>query len=259
MPVKVNELAADIHRRMVEDDRFGYSWSERYGATPETWDVDGVPIEVKVGDYDCSSSTITAWRLALRAAGVELGNATYTGNIKPVFLATGLFDWVPVNMARRGDLYLNIANHVAMAQGDYPGPLSEFSSNEHGGCYGGVRGDQTGWEAHTCGYYGYPWDGCVHWVGGIEIMTEKEKEEARMTIEEIKQAIWGFKGKWVNFDGKIAPSKADANQLLNQAGRVWSYRNPKLEKVDAYQILRDIRDGMVRCEALLKDIDKRLG
>ena len=261
MPVRLNDLAADIHRRMAEDDRFGYSWAERYGAYPERWDVDGVSIEIKVGDYDCSSSSITAWRLALGAAGRRdpLAGASYTGNMRAAFLATGLFEWAPVTRARRGDLYLNEANHVAMAQADYPGPLSEFSSNEHGGAYGGARGDQTGWEAHVCGFYQYPWDGCLHYTGTEEVLTDKEKEEARMTIEEIKQAIWGFKGKWVNFDGKIAPSKADANQLLNQAGRVWSYRNPKLEKADAYQILRDIRDGVERVEGKLDELGKRLG
>ena len=78
--VKLNVLAADIHKRMVEDDRFGYSWAERYGAAAEEWTVDGIKVQIKVGDYDCSSSTITAWRLALAAAGVDLQGATYTGN-----------------------------------------------------------------------------------------------------------------------------------------------------------------------------------
>ena len=169
MGVKLNILAADIHKRMVDDNRFGYSWAERYGATHERWTVDGIPVDIKVGDYDCSSSTITAWTLALRAAGIELKGATYTGDMEPAFLATGLFTVAPVSQAKRGDLYLNKADHVAMAQADYPGPLSEFSSNEHGGAYGGVRGDQTGWEAHMGGFYHYPWDLCLHYIGDIEV------------------------------------------------------------------------------------------
>lgn len=90
-------------------------------------------------------------------------------------------------------------------------------------------------------------------------ITPEEKEEIRMTLEEIRSAVWGYRGKWKNWAGKVVGADGDANQLLNRAANLWSYRNPKLEKVDAYQILRDIRDGMVRCEALLKDIDKRLG
>lgn len=166
MGTRINILAADIHKRMVEDDRFGYSWYERYGATVERWTVDGHSFEIKVGDYDCSSSTITAWRIALAAVGVTLGNAIYTGNMEPVFLATGLFDWVPVSQAQRGDLYLNEEKHVAMCQGG--GQLSEFSRSETGGI-SGKRGDQTGWEAKMGGYYNYPWDGCLHYKGNQEV------------------------------------------------------------------------------------------
>lgn len=64
--MRLNEIAAEIHRRMCEDDRFGYSWEERYGAVWETWTIDGRDYRIKVGDYDCSSSTITAWAVALQ-------------------------------------------------------------------------------------------------------------------------------------------------------------------------------------------------
>ena len=37
MAARVNETAALIHKRMCEDDRFGYSWEERHGASKETW------------------------------------------------------------------------------------------------------------------------------------------------------------------------------------------------------------------------------
>lgn len=39
--MRLNEIAAEVHRRMCEDDRFGYSWEERYGAIWETWTIDG--------------------------------------------------------------------------------------------------------------------------------------------------------------------------------------------------------------------------
>ena len=157
-----NGKAAAIHRFMCDHPGFGYSWAERYGG-PETVEVEGATINV--GDYDCSSSTITAWRKAVEGtpyAG-SLDGATYTGNMRSVFVGSGLFEWVPVEQAQIGDLYLNEQCHVAMCQGD--GTLSEFSGNEFGGAYGGQRGDQTGWESHVCGWYSYPWDGCLHYNG----------------------------------------------------------------------------------------------
>ena len=194
--VKLNILAADIHRRMVEDDRFGYSWAERYGSTPETWDVDGVPITINVGDYDCSSSTITAWKLALRAGGYSLNGATYTGNMKSAFLATGLFKWVDWQKAERGDLLLNEGNHVAMCQGGMK--LSEFSINEFGGTYGGVRGDQTGREARMNNIYNYPWDGCLHYIGTKEVGKSSNIVQPTATAKfRVRQ-----NGKWLN-EGQV--------------------------------------------------------
>lgn len=164
----LGDTAAAIHRRMCEDSRFGYSWAERWGAASETWTVGGKTFDIAVGDYDCSSSTITAWRKALTGTkyAALLDGATYTGNMRMVFLASGLFEWKPASYnAQPGDLWLNEANHVAMCQPN--GRLSEFSSSETGGIYG-QRGDQTGWESHVCGWYSYPWDGVLHYNGGAD-------------------------------------------------------------------------------------------
>lgn len=166
--MRVNEIAAAIHRRMCEDSRFGYSWGERWGANPETWVIDGKSYTIKVGDYDCSSSVLTAWRLALshtKYAG-RLDSATYTGNMVCVFLGSGLFTWEDMDfLAESGDLYLNETDHVAMCQTQEPDVLSEFSINENGEVYGGKRGDQTGWESSVHGYYDFPWDGILHYNG----------------------------------------------------------------------------------------------
>jgi len=163
--MSLNDKAAAIHRYMCLDPGFGYDWSERWGG-PVTVQVEGVTLNV--GDYDCSSSTITAWRKAVEGTPYEgrFDGATYTGNMRDVFLASGLFDWVGCDEAQPGDLYLNEECHVAMCQPG--GQLSEFSGNEWGGVYGGERGDQTGWESHICGYYWYPWDGCLHYNGRYE-------------------------------------------------------------------------------------------
>lgn len=168
--MRVNEIAAEIHRRMCEDDRFGYSWEERYGASEETWWIDGKAYTIRVGDYDCSSSFITAWRLALMYtayAGV-LDGAVTTHNISAVFCASGLFERMPMSfLAETGDGYLNDQNHVAMCQTQYPDVLSEFSWGDNG-AYGNQRGDQTGWEASVHGYYEYPWDCIIHYNGAAD-------------------------------------------------------------------------------------------
>ena len=168
MAMTLNEIAAAIHARMCNDDRFGYSWEERWGATWETWTIDGKDYRIKVGDYDCSSSSITAWATALQGTPWEgaLDGATYTGNMSDVFCGSGLFERKPMSfLAEPGDLYLNDENHVAMCQTQYPDVLSEFSWGDNG-AYGNRRGDQSGWEAHVCSYYDYPWNAILHFVGG---------------------------------------------------------------------------------------------
>jgi len=153
---------------MVDDNRFGYSWGERWGAYNEKWTVDGHSFTMSIGDYDCSSSTIQAWRKALlgtKYAGA-LDGASYTGNMRSVFTKSGLFEWKPMSfLAQPGDLYLNEGCHVAMCYTQTPDVLTEFCINEHGGTYGGQRGDQTGGEAAVHNYYDYPWNGILHYNG----------------------------------------------------------------------------------------------
>jgi len=161
------QVAADIHKRMVNDNRFGYSWEERWGAKPEKWTVGGVSFDMPVGDYDCSSSCTQAWRKALTGTkyAKALDAATYTGNMREVFVKSGLFAWKPISfIASPGDLYLNEQNHVAMCQGQSPDLLSEFSWGDKG-AYGNRRGDQSGREAAVNAYYDYPWDGILHYNG----------------------------------------------------------------------------------------------
>lgn len=184
-------LIAAIHLRMVVDDRFGYSWEERWGAFPEQWTVMNHTFQMKVGDYDCSSSTITAVRAAFVGTPWEhaFDNATYTGNMKQVFLASGLYEWKPMSFtAQPGDLYLNVSSHVAMCQppGTYGGvyyadPLSEFSWGDRG-AYGNKRGDQSGNEAHLGAYYSYPWDGILHYNGKADSAGTAKEEEDTMTF-----------------------------------------------------------------------------
>lgn len=181
---KINEVAAYFHRRMCNDDRFGYTQGDaRWGDSnyPEWWEYDGVSGLFWVGDRDCSSSVIDAWNEALRDTPFanSLANAYWTGNIAEVFTDSGLFEIKPSSfLAETGDLYLvhnNYIQHVSMCQTQYPDILSEFIHNEYGGVVDGVVGDQTGGEAlvheywePSCGY-----DCIIHYNGKADNIDSK--------------------------------------------------------------------------------------
>lgn len=82
--------------RLVNDDSHGYSQSNRWGP-----------------DYDCSSSIITA----LRWAGFDTGNASYTGNMSAELTKHG-WQRLPYKNPKKGDILLNDATHVEMSLGN---------------------------------------------------------------------------------------------------------------------------------------------
>jgi len=129
------------------DNSHGYDQTYRWG---------------EKGDYDCSSAVISAWQAA--GVPVKTKGATYTGNMKAVFLSCGFTDVTSkVNRStgsglQRGDVLLNETHHVAMYCGN--GKEVEASINEKGTATGGQPGDQTGKEFLVRSYRNYPWD-CV--------------------------------------------------------------------------------------------------
>ena len=129
----------------ARDDSHGYSQVNRWGP-----------------DFDCSSAVITAWEQA--GVPVKSRGATYTGNMKKIFLALGFKDVTSsVNLSSgagllRGDVLLNEGNHTAMYCGG--GNKVEASIDENGTIKGATKGDQTGREFLISGYRNYPWD-CV--------------------------------------------------------------------------------------------------
>ena len=174
-----------MHYFMVVDPRFGY---EQY---PDRWggDYPGGPIEfvsssgrkytLNPGSFDCSSSTIYVWRKSLEGTPFEglLDGASYTGDMKNVFVKSGLFN-ASLTAAKRGDLYLNEGVHVAMCQdGGDDGVfnydcLSEFNMNENGGANWGQPGDQTGYESVFREYYDDNWNTVLHYNGLGDYETE---------------------------------------------------------------------------------------
>ena len=158
-----NEIAAQLMEHLCGHDWHGYSQPGRYGDGEGYCyvEVDGKTYSVAQGDRDCSSAVITAYE----AAGVDCGDATYTGNMRRCMCATGNFAWEPMSYtAQRGDVYLNERDHTAMCVSAVPDELAEFSISETGGIDGAV-GDQTGWESSVRGYYDYPWDGILRYTG----------------------------------------------------------------------------------------------
>ena len=121
-------------------------------------------------DFDCSSAVIRAWELA--GVPVKTNGATYTGNMRGVFLrcgfedVTGSVDLATGTGLQRGDVLLNIQHDTAMYCGN--GMEVEASINENGGVTGGMTGDQTGREFLVRPYRNYPWDCVLRYTGEAE-------------------------------------------------------------------------------------------
>lgn len=168
-----NDVAVRLMEHLCEHGWHGYTMDSpgRLGDGEGTCPVDvgGRTYHLQQGDRDCSSAVCECWRLALEGTPRQgaLDGATYTGNMRKVFVGSGLFEWKPMSFtAQPGDVYLAEGAHTAMCITAVPDMLAEFSLNEFGGAYGGKVGDQTGRESRVRPYYDYPWDGILHYAGG---------------------------------------------------------------------------------------------
>ncbi|MBQ9003051.1 MAG: hypothetical protein IJ087_14455 [Eggerthellaceae bacterium] len=205
--MRVNEIAAAIHRHMCECPKHGYTqgpgrWGAGWQDDCHLW-LDGREYIIPGNDFECSSSVKKAWELALQYtqyAGClgtdgydKDGNwvSWYTGNERAGFVGTGLFDWMPMSFtADTGDLYLNERNHVAMCQTQHPDVLSEFLSNEWGGITGGKTGDQTGGESVVRAFWwpSFGWDGILHYNGKADMeddMTPQQAEQLQFIYDHL--------------------------------------------------------------------------
>lgn len=148
----------------AKDDSHGYDQDYRWG---------------EKGDYDCASAVIQAWQNA--GVPVKSGGATYTGDMKNVFLKNGFKDiTASVNRGtgtglKRGDVLLNEAHHVAMYCG--AGKEVEASINEKGTAHGGQPGDQTGKEFLIRSYRNYPWHCILRYAGDQTVTSDAEKKQ----------------------------------------------------------------------------------
>ena len=158
------EKAIQQMEAWARDDAHGYDQNYRWG---------------EKGDYDCSSAVIQAWQNA--GVPVKSGGATYTGDMKNVFLKNGFKDiTASVNRGtgaglKRGDVLLNEVHHVAMYCGN--GKEVEASINEKGTAHGGQPGDQTGKEFLIRSYRNYPWDCILRYAGDQTVTSDAEKKQ----------------------------------------------------------------------------------
>lgn len=166
------EKAIEWMENKAMDDSHGYDQKYRWG---------------EKGDYDCSSAVISAWEQA--GVPVKTKGATYTGNMKNVFLKCGFSDITKkINLKtgkglQRGDVLLNAGFHTAMYCGN--GKEVEASINEKGNAIGGIPGDQTGREFLIRSYRNYPWTSVLRYTA-----------EQSLTLEEAAQNV--LAGKYGN-------------------------------------------------------------
>ena len=177
--MSATEKAITQMEAWAADSSHGYDQANRWGP-----------------DYDCSSAVISAWELA--GVPVKTNGATYTGNMRGVFLRCG-FEDVTVGVTletgaglQRGDVLLNVQHHTAIYCGN--GMEVEASINELGGATGGQTGDQTGGEFKVRSYRNYPWNCVLRYTGGSTTPTKPDGGGSEVNIPVLKK---GSKGKSV--------------------------------------------------------------
>lgn len=148
--------------KTAQDQRHGYSQQNRWGNP----------------DYDCSSFVLSAYK----SAGVNIGNATYTGNMRSELLKHGFSDVTKdVNLntqkgLKAGDILLwhdsGTNGHTAMYIGD------SMIAHARGQSYGSPQAGDQGTEIAVCPYYRGKWQYVLRYTG---------KETAKDTIPAVKR------------------------------------------------------------------------
>lgn len=143
----VIESAVQWAIKTANDNSHGYSQRDRWGP-----------------DYDCSSFVITAYQQA--GVPVRTKGASYTGNMRPAFLACGFEDVTDQiglstgHGVQAGDVLLNYAAHTCLAIGN--GSVANCRTSEGND----QTGDQSGKEIRLQGYWNYPWNCVLRYKGG---------------------------------------------------------------------------------------------
>ena len=212
------ELATRFAEQMASDNSHGYSQANRWGNP----------------DFDCSSLVIMAWEKA--GVPVKSRGATYTGNMRPVFLACGFKDvTASINLntgagLKRGDVLLNEVNHVVMYVGS--GKIVHARSSEGNS----LPGDQSGNEIRVQSYWNYPWDCVLRYPETINEDDDSTSDEKPITrsyytlkkgdgiknpLDQVKawqnlMLCWGFDIGTCGADGEFGNDTAKATILFQK-------------------------------------------
>lgn len=133
----------------AKDDSHGYSQTNRWGP-----------------DYDCSSFIISA----LKAGGIDTGQATDTSTMKANLMAHG-FSWTPwstqvKNSLKRGDILLKENQHADLFLGN------KQIVAAHGDRGNSATGDQTGTEVSVSAWYTSDYDGVLRYTDTVVQVTD---------------------------------------------------------------------------------------
>jgi len=154
------KAACEWMRKACEDWSVGYDQSNRQAV------YDG-------GETDCSA--LVLW--ALRKAGFDTGNASYTGNMSSNLTARGWkrIAFSSLSQVKAGDILLNDSYHTAMviSGSGTTAKLAQASIDERGRISGGRAGDQTGNETNirTVYVYSHGWNCILRWGGASDATT----------------------------------------------------------------------------------------
>lgn len=157
------EAAAELMWHLVTHEAHGYSQPNRKGdGTIETVTLsDGTKAKVHGGDYDCSEGAI----LCYKALGVNVGGATYTGNmIDGMVYNARTFRLVQPAEAKNGDVVLLEGHTEVIVTRGGRRYQAGFRGSEHG-TITGQKGDQTGRESTYSEYQPARWTWCLRYCG----------------------------------------------------------------------------------------------
>ncbi|WP_165170715.1 peptidoglycan-binding protein [Adlercreutzia sp. ZJ242] len=260
MPLPLYERFAQVMEHLCRHDGdggHGYTWDARWGdGTYETVTLsDGSEAQVANGDRDCSSGIISA----LKAVGVDVHGATYTGNMRSCLMKTGLFEWVPMAVnrpAKRGDIYLNEASHTAMCTNDSPDMLCQFSINEKGTVHGGRKGDQTARESNFRAYYSYPWHGRLCWKdrGGTAVVSKPATNTPPAAAGDLE--VDGYWGRLTTAALQRALG-TPVDGIVSDQYVGYKANNPGLDS-GSWEWHRSTREGSVVVRALQRKVGARV-
>jgi len=209
----VAERLAQAAEQIAADDQHGYSQPNRDGWGTHTLRFsDGTTYAIRGGDLDCSEMVRRCVNAAL---GREAIDWMWTGSEDEELRALG-FVRLPFSgtAVRRGDV-LWVQGHTGVALGG--GMQADAHGDEVGGLSGPMGGDNTGHEVEVRALR--PWTYIYRW---------EEDELTEADFARIQTMI----------------DKAVDRAVERTPFAVWAYKNKRVEGVDVYQILRDIRNKL---------------